>query len=364
MKIKEIVSSLEKLAPLSLQESYDNAGFMIGNSDNELLKTLVSIDVTCEVIDEAIKRGCNLIISHHPLIFGNLTKITHDDTTGLCIMKAIKNDIAIYAAHTNLDNVVGGVNSKLCEKLELRNCRVLKSKNNILKKLVTFCPTDKAQNVRKALFDAGAGHIGNYDSCSFNTNGEGTFRALENSNPYVGELNKLHTENEVKIETIYPAYIEKAILKALFASHPYEEVAYDIYRLENEFKKAGEGMIGELADEMETIIFFEKIKKILELGVIRHTKIVKHKIKNVAVCGGAGGFLLKDAISSSADIMLTGDLKYHQFFETKDEIILADIGHYESEQFAKEILVDFLSKNFPTFAFLVSKKRTNPVNYF
>jgi dinuclear metal center YbgI/SA1388 family protein len=364
MKIKEIVSCLEKLAPTSLQESYDNAGFIIGNSDNEVSKTLVSIDVTKEVIDEAIKLGCNLIISHHPLIFGNLSRITNDNPTGHCVLKAIKNDIAIYAAHTNLDSVVGGVNSILCNKLGLVNCRILKNKKNILKKLVTFCPSGKAEIVRKALFDAGAGHIGNYDSCSFNSNGSGSFRALENANPYVGEVNKLHFENEVKIETIYPAYIERTLLKALFAAHPYEEVAYDIYPLENEFNKVGEGMIGELTKPMDTKLFFEKIKTILDLGLIRHSRIIKRKIKKVAVCGGAGGFLLKDAINSGADIMLTGDLKYHQFFETNEGIILADIGHYESEQFAKEILVDFLFENFPTFAFHISKVKTNPVHYF
>ena len=364
MKIKEIIISLEKLAPLSLQESYDNAGLMIGNSDNELSKALITIDVTDKVIDEAIKKGCNLIISHHPLIFGNLSKITNGDITGKCIIKAIKHDIAIYAAHTNLDNVIGGVNFILCKKLELTNCKILKNKKNILRKLVTFCPTDKADEVRKALFDAGAGHIGNYDCCSFNSNGSGTFRALENANPYVGELNKLHFENEVKIETIYPSYIEKALLKALFASHPYEEVAYDIYPLENEFNMAGEGMIGELTKPTEVKLFFEKIKAILGLAVIRHSKIINTKVKSVAVCGGAGGFLMKDAISAGADIFLTADLKYHQFFETEEKIILADIGHYESEQFAKEILIDFLNKNFSTFAFLISKTITNPIYYF
>jgi len=364
MKIKQIILCLEKLAPLSLQESYDNAGFMIGDSDNELTKTLVSVDITGEVIDEAIKLGCNLIISHHPLIFGNLSKITSDDATGQCILKAIKNDIAIYAAHTNLDGVIGGVNTILCKKLGITNCRILKSRKNILRKLVTFCPADKAEIVRKALFDAGAGHIGNYDSCSFNSIGSGTFRALGGANPYVGKLNELHFENEIKIETIYPLYIEKTILKALFAAHPYEEVAYDIFPLSNEFNLAGEGMIGELVEPIETKLFFEKIKTILGLGGIRHSKIIKRKIKKVAVCGGAGGFLLKDALASGADIMLTADLKYHQFFETNEKIILADIGHYESEQFSKEILVDFLFKNFPTFAFLVSKIKSNPVNYF
>jgi len=364
MKIRDIIQSIETLAPLALQESYDNAGLIIGDSNNQFTKALVCIDVTEQVIEEARKKDCNLIISHHPLIFGGISKITNNSYAGNCIIKAIQNNIAVYASHTNLDNAINGVNSILCEKLGLTNCRILKPKKNILKKLVTFCPTNHADNVRKALFDAGAGHIGDYDCCSFNADGSGSFRALENANPFVGNINKLHFEKEVKIETVYPAYIEKKLIKALFSSHPYEEVAYDLYQLDNEFHNAGEGMIGELKKETEVKTFLQKIKTVTATGVIRHTQITKKKIRKVAVCGGAGGFLIKDAIAAGADIFITADLKYHQFFDGQSEIIIADIGHFESEQFAKEILVDFLSKNFPTFAFLISKTKTNPVYYF
>ena len=364
MKIAGIIKSIESLAPLQLQETYDNSGFLVGDIETEFTKALVSLDTTEEVIDEAIKKGCNLIISHHPLIFGKLSKIAANNVTGKCIIKAIKNDISIYAVHTNIDNVATGVNAKLCEKLEIKNCKILKPKKNILKKLVTFCPTDKAEAVRSALFNAGAGHIGNYDCCSYNTNGSGSFRALENANPYVGKLNELHLENEIRIETIYPSYIERELLKALFASHPYEEVAYDIYPLDNEFSKAGEGMIGELHKATDIKTFFQNIKTTLGTEVIRHSEITKKNIKKIAVCGGAGGFLIKDAIASGADIFLTADLKYHQFFESEKRMIIADIGHFESEQFTKEILVDFLNKKFPTFAFLNSKVNTNSVKYF
>jgi dinuclear metal center YbgI/SA1388 family protein len=364
MKIKEIISSIESLAPLQLQESYDNSGFLIGDPEATFSKALVSLDITGEVIDEAIKKSCNLIISHHPLIFGKLSKISANTETGKCMIKAIKNDIAIYAVHTNIDNVANGVNAMLCKKLGIQNCKILKPKKNILKKLVTYCPTDKAEIVRTALFNAGAGHIGNYDCCSYNTAGSGSFRALENANPYVGKLNKLHFENETRIETIYPSYIEKELLKVLFSAHPYEEVAYDIYPLENEFSKAGEGMIGELPRATDCDTFFQKIKLTLGTGVIRHSEITKKNIKRIAVCGGAGGFLINDALASGADIFLTADLKYHQFFEAEKRMIIADIGHYESEQFTKEILVDFLNEKFPTFAFLISKVRTNSVKYF
>ena len=364
MKIKEILNRLESLAPLSLQETYDNSGLIIGNPETQISKALICIDITEKVINEAISKKCNLIISHHPLIFGCLTNIIENNPLGKCIIKAIRNDISIYAMHTNLDNAINGVNSMLCKKLGISKCKILKPKKYILKKLVTFCPSDNADIVRTALFNAGAGHIGNYDCCSYNSDGFGTFRALENTNPYVGEKNKLHFENEVKIETIYPAYNEKALIEALLSSHPYEEVAYDIFHLQNEFSLAGEGMIGDLKDSCEAKEFLQKVKSILGISVIKHSKLIKKSLKKVAVCGGSGSYLIKDALSADADIYITADIKYHQFFEGNGKMIIADVGHYESEQFAKEIIVDFLNENFPTFAFIISKINTNPVNYF
>jgi dinuclear metal center YbgI/SA1388 family protein len=364
MKIKEITSCLEIIAPLRLQESYDNSGLIIGNPEGEIKKALITLDVTEEVIDEAISQKCQLIIAHHPLIFGSLRKISEDDITGKCIIKAIKNSISIYVIHTNFDNVIGGVNTALCKKIGLKNCRILRPKKNILKKLVTFCPDKQAEKVRKALFDAGAGHIGNYDCCSYNTNGFGTFRALENTNPFVGEAFKLHKENEVRIETIFPGYMENKLLSALFKSHPYEEVAYDIYPLENSFSSVGEGMVGELEKEADLNDFLKKLKIKLKIPVIKHNALSGIRIKKVAVCGGSGSFLANDALAAGADIFLTSDIKYHQYFDHRNSLIIADIGHYESEQFSKEILYESLIKKFPKFAVLISDLVTNPVKYF
>ncbi|NTW31119.1 MAG: Nif3-like dinuclear metal center hexameric protein [Bacteroidetes bacterium] len=364
MKIKEIISCIENFAPLRLQELYDNSGLIIGDPEDVVSKALICIDVTEEVVNEAIKGKYDLIISHHPLIFGGIKKISKSDLTGKCIIKAINNNIAIYAAHTNLDNILDGVNSILCQKIGLKNFTILKPQKNILKKLVTYCPADKADKVRNALFEAGAGHIGNYDCCSFNTAGSGTFKALENSKPYVGKINKLHFENEVKIETVYPVFLEKKLLSALFESHPYEEVAYDIYSIENEYKKAGSGLVGEFEKQKNTKDFLIELKNILKIGAIRHTKITnKHTVKKVAICGGAGSFLINDAIAAGADIFLTSDLKYHNFFEANDKMVIADIGHFESEQFAKEILIKILNKKISTFAVQISKVNTNPICY-
>ncbi len=363
MKIKDLTNYLESIAPLSLQESYDNAGLITGNKNDELKGVLITLDTIEEVVEEAIQKGANLIISHHPIIFKGLKKITGKNYVERTIIKAIKNDIAIYAIHTNIDNVDSGVNAMLCKKLNLINCKILKPIKNELRKLITFVPEDKAEEVRKAIFNAGAGQIGNYDNCSFNSSGTGTFRAGENTNPYVGEKNKIHFENETKIETVYPKHLEHKILSALFQSHPYEEVAYDIYSLENKYNKAGAGMIGELNEPEDALIFLNKIKKNLNSASIRHTNLFNKKIKKVALCGGSGSFLLRDAIAQKADIYISGDFKYHEFFDADNKIIIADAGHYETEQFTKELIFDVLMKKYTNFACFLSEVNTNPINY-
>ena len=363
MYIKEITEFIESYAPLSFQESYDNAGLIIGDKNSKTNGVLICIDVTDKVLNEAIAKKCNLIVSHHPLIFKGVKKINGKNFTEKLIIKAIKNDIAIYAAHTNLDNIINGVNSIFAEKLGLKNIKILVPKEKLLKKLVTFCPLSYADLVRKALFAEGAGHIGNYDSCSFNTEGKGTFRALENADPFVGELNELHIEEEVRIETIYYSYQEQNILQALFAFHPYEEVAYDIYSLQNDTSNCGSGLIGELENDEDSDTFLTKIKDITKTKCIRHTKIIKNKIKKIALCGGSGSFLINNAIAAGADIFITGDVKYHDFFEADDKIIIADIGHYESEQFTKELISALLIKKFHNFAVLISDTNTNPIFY-
>ena len=363
MRIKEIVNCIEEFASLSYQEEYDNSGLIIGAQDAEVNKALITLDITEEVIDEAIKGNFDLIISHHPIVFSGLKKITGKNFVERIVIKAIKNNIAIYSAHTNIDNSYLGVNSILCEKIGLKNCKVLSPKSGLLRKLIAFCPSEKADEVRQAIFAAGAGHIGNYDSCSFNTLGKGTFRANEKANPYVGNRNELHYEKEERIETIYSINNEAKILKALFQSHPYEEVAYDIYPLENKFKNVGAGMFGELENPEDEQDFLKRVKGIVEVGCVKHSDFVGKKIKKVAVCGGSGSFLISNAISADADIFLTADVKYHQFFDAENKIIIADIGHFESEQFTKELLLSILKEKFPKFAAQISKCNTNAVNY-
>ena len=314
-------------------------------------------------MDEAISKHLNLIVSHHPIIFSGLKKLNGKNYIERSVAKAIKNDIAIYAAHTNLDSVFGGVNSKICEKLNLLNCRILSPGIDLLKKLVTFVPLAQADQVRKALFDAGAGSIGNYDSCSFKANGTGTFRGNDQSNPFVGKKNQLHLEEETRLETIFPKHIQARVIQALLNAHPYEEVAYDIYPLDNEYAQAGIGMIGELAEPMEELIFLTQLKAVFNCNVIKHTQLLGKSISRVAVCGGSGSSYLKLAIAQKADIFISGDFKYHQFFDAEQQIIIADIGHYESEQYTKDLLSALLIKKFPNFAVFISDINTNPIFY-
>ena len=364
MKIKNIIAELEIFAPLSYQENYDNAGLIVGSSDNKFNAALLCIDITEEIIDEAIKKKANLIVSHHPIIFSGLKSITGKNYIEKCIIKAIKNDIAIYSSHTNMDNVFNGVNKKICEKLDIKNYKTLAPVKNKLKKIVTFIPEQHADKVRNALFAAGAGHIGNYDNCSYSSAGKGSFRALKDTKPFVGKINEIHFEKEIRIEIIFPDYLQDRLINELKNKHPYQEVAYDIYSLDNTSENIGAGMIGELEQEIEEKEFLTKIKQVFKTKTIRHTNFLNKKIKKVAVCGGAGSFLLQNAINKEADIFITGDFKYHQFFDAERKILIADIGHYESEQFTKDIFYDILTKKFPNFAFYFSEINTNPVNYY
>ncbi len=363
MELSEITGYLDSVAPPDYQESYDNAGLIVGNVNMEITSALICLDSTEDVIDEAIRKGCNLVIAHHPIVFSGLKKFNGKNYVERVVMKAIKNDVAIYASHTNLDNVIGGVNSKIAEKLGITNPRILAPKKGLLRKLVTFAPTNHAEKLRQAIFDAGAGNIGDYDECSFNTTGTGTFRGSDNTNPYVGDKGEQHHEKEVRIETVYPSVKEKAILKALFNAHPYEEVAYDIYPLENELQQVGSGMIGELENPMDEMEFLAMVKANFEARCIRHTKPLEKPVKKVAFCGGSGSFLLRYAMHQKADIFITGDYKYHQFFDAEDRIVIADIGHYESEQYTSELFRDILNKKFPNFATHLSEVSTNPIYY-
>ncbi|GAB1415229.1 Nif3-like dinuclear metal center hexameric protein [Paludibacter sp.] len=364
LQLCEITNIIESFAPLSLQESYDNAGLIIGSPDIVVSGVLLCVDITEEVIEEAISKKCNLIISHHPLIFNGLKRINGKNSTQRCVIKAIKNDIAIYAAHTNLDNVINGVNGIIADKLGLINRNVLLPKQGILLKLSTFVPKLHLNRVREALFNAGAGHIGNYDSCSFNVEGFGSFRAKDNANPFVGKLNELHFENEIKLEVILPEYIKTQIINALIESHPYEEPAFDIYPILNQHSSIGLGIIGELEQIESENTFLSKVKEVFDLKVLKHTKLLNKDIKKVAICGGSGSFLIEQAISKNADIFISGDFKYHDYFNAENKIVIADIGHFETEQFTKELFYKIIQNKFPTFAVHISKINTNPILYF
>lgn len=364
MKIKEILAVVEAFAAPELQEEYDNAGLITGNAMWECTGALCTLDITLEVVKEAIEKKCNLILAHHPIIFKGLKKINGKNYVEQVIIEAIKNDIAIYAAHTNLDNVVLGVNGKIAGKLELKDIRILNPKPGVLRRLITFAPIDKAEEVRAAIFNAGAGRIGKYSECSFNSEGMGTFKAQEGADPYVGEIGKRHQEKETKIEIVYPAYLESQIVKALLDHHPYEEVAYDIFAMENIHYGIGSGIIGELDGEMDETSFLRKLKEIFGTGVIKHTPIRNRPVKKVAVCGGSGSFLVSKALQQGADFFVTADMKYHDFFDAEGKLVVADIGHYESEQFTTSLLHGLLVEKFPTFAVLKTEVNTNPVRYF
>lgn len=364
MQIKDVLSALNSWAPFSYQENYDNARLLVGDPKEEVRGCLVSLDCIESVVDEAISLNVNVVVSHHPILFGSLKSLTGKNYVERTLLKAIKNDINLIAVHTNLDNVYHGVNHKIGNKLGLSNLEILNPKKGVLRKLVTFCPTANIEEVKAAIFKAGAGKIGKYGECSFSVQGIGTFKASTESNPYVGEIGTQHQENELRIETIYPKALEPNILQALLHAHPYEEVAYDIYPLENKTAQIGAGMIGELPEESDEVDFMNRLKKRFHLKQIRHTKLLDKGVKKVAFCGGAGSFLLPQAIANNADVFITGDFKYHEFFDADQNIVIMDIGHYESEQYTIELIADFLKDKFTTFATHLTEVDTNPVNYF
>lgn len=363
MKIKDLITYLETLAPLSYQESYDNSGLIVGDANTSVKKVLLTLDATEEVIDEAIREKCQMVIAHHPIVFGGLKKLNGKNYVERVVIKAIKNNVAIYAIHTNFDNVIYGVNAKICQRLGLTDCEILLPKKQLLRKLYTFIPARDFERVCKAVFEAGAGHIGNYSETGFSAKGTGTFKGNEKSNPAIGKKNVLEQVEELKFETIFPAYLEGQVIAALLKAHPYEEVAYDIVSLENSFSKVGSGMVGNLKTPVNELTFLKSLKKNLKTDSIRYTKLLDKPVKRVAVCGGAGRFLLNNAIAARADVFVTADFKYHDFFDADSRIVVADVGHYETEQFTADLLQERLLEKFPIIAALISKVNTNPIKY-
>lgn len=362
--IKTILTELETIAPLSYQEDYDNAGLLVGSPHTPVKGILFTLDITEEVVDEAIEKQCNLIVAHHPIIFKGLKKLNGKNYVERTVIKAIKNDIALYATHTNLDHVIGGVNWQIAERLGLQNLKILAPKKQLLTKLTFFCPIEHTQPVTDALFQAGAGKIGDYQQCSFRAEGFGTFLPRAGAHPVIGERGEFETVKEHRVEVMLPTHLQDHVLHALKSTHPYEEVAYYLSALENETQEVGAGAVGELPEAMDPNDFLRYSKERMEAKVIKYTESDGRPIRRVAVCGGAGSFLLHNAISAGADAYITADYKYHEFFDAEGRIMICDIGHYESEVFTKNLLFNYISRKFSNFALCLSEVSTNPVRYF
>ena len=363
MKVKEVIDILEELAPLAYAEDFDNVGLLVGEDQASVSGILVTLDTLENVIDEAISKKCNLIISFHPIIFGGLKKLTGSTYVERVVIKAIQNNIAIYSMHTALDNSQFGVNAKICEVLGLLNTKILIPQKGTIKKLTTYIPKSEADEFKNKLFEAGAGNIGNYGDCSFTNDGIGSYKANEQANPIKGKIGETHYENEAQIHITYPKSRENQVLNALFENHPYEEVAYETFTLENTNQHIGMGMIGELEKPMGEMESLNYIKEKMRAECVRYSKLRNKPVTKIAVLGGSGAFAIAAAKASGADIFVTADVKYHQFYEAEGHMVIADIGHYETEQFTKNLLVDYLTKKIPNFAIRLSDSKTNPIKY-
>jgi len=364
MIVKDITDALEEWAPLAYAEDFDNVGLLVGDAGMDVTGVLVTLDTLENVVDEAISKNRNLILSFHPIIFGGLKKLTGSSYVERSVIKAVQNNIAIYSMHTALDNAIDGVNAKICEVLGLKNTKILIPQKGTIKKLTTYVPVQEAEKLKEALFSVGAGSIGNYSNCSFSVEGRGSFMPGANANPTKGTIGRVHYEKEEQIHITYPRANETKVLHALFRNHPYEEVAYEIQTLENANQHIGMGMVGELDRPMEELDFLRSVKEKMGVTCIRHSQLLGKKIGKVAVLGGSGAFAIKAARASGADVFITSDIKYHQFYEAESQLIIADIGHYETEQFTKNLIVDYLTKKFPNFALSLSESITNPIKYF
>ncbi|MET0637203.1 MAG: Nif3-like dinuclear metal center hexameric protein [Chitinophagaceae bacterium] len=364
MLIADIIKVLEELAPPTLQEGYDNAGLITGDAGWECTGIICTLDSTEAVVNEAIEKKCNLVVAHHPIVFSGLKKLTGTGYVQRTVIRAIRHDIAIYAIHTNLDNVLEGVNGRIADKLGLTARRILDPRSGTLRKLVCYSPAASAVQLRDALFLAGAGQIGNYDQCSFTQAGTGTFRPLAGAEPFTGKIDQRSEVDEERIEVLFPATMEKKVIAAMKAAHPYEEVAFDVLTLGNTHPGIGSGLTGELPEPLEAESFLALLREKFGTGVIRHSALTGRPVRKVAVCGGAGSFLIPRALAGGVDFFITSDLKYHEFFDADGAIVIADIGHFESEQYTTELLQEVLVRKFPTFAVLKTEVNTNPVRYF
>ena len=364
MTVKEVVSEIEKKIALKQAEDFDNVGLLCGNPQREVTGILVCHDALENVIDEAIEKKLNLVVTFHPIIFSGLKSITGKNYVERAVLKAIENKIAIYALHTAFDNDYFGVNFRICEELDLQNQKILMPKSQNLKKLEVYVPGEYAEVIKNALFEAGAGNVGFYDECSFAVQGKGTFRPIEGSNPFSGTRNIREDADEQMVSVIFEHFKQHQIITAMKDAHPYEEVAYQIITLENQNQYSGLGRFGNLKTEIDELDFLKLVKEKFDLKIIRHSPLLNKKIKRVGVLGGSGASGIKAALSQNCDVYLTGDVKYHEFFQNEGKMLICDIGHFESEQFVTQQLIEILSEIFPKFAVSKSVENTNPVNYF
>lgn len=362
--LRTLLACIEQWAPFSWQESYDNAGLILGDPDRNVTEALVCFDVTPEVVDEAVRIGAGLIVSHHPAIFKGIKRINPASRLGYMIKQSLCHDIAWCALHTNLDNTLNGVNSYLCEQLGLKDVQPLAPLQDIYGKLQVYVPEAYAEKLRQALAEAGCGAGARYDACSYSSRGEGRFRAGSQAHPFSGQIGELHCEAECKIECLYPLHKTRQVLDVLRTNHPYEEPAFDLLPLRNEATGQGAGAIGNLQESMQETELLDKLKELTGTHCIRHSGFRGRKIRRIALCGGSGGSFIGNACARQADAYITGDLKYHDFADAGSGTWLVDIGHFESEKFAMELIFRFIRKNFPNFAVSISEQARNPVSFY
>ena len=366
VNLQKITALINKLAPKNLSAKWDNIGLQLGSYNEEVNKVLVALDVNQEVINEAIDLDIDLIISHHPVIFDELSAVRFDTATGKLIKMAIKNNISIYSAHTNYDIAPGGLNDLLAQKLGVDNTSPLKVTNvEELKKLVVFVPEAYLQQVRDALGEAGAGYLGNYSNCSFYQSGTGTFNPLAGANPQQGEVGQINEVSEYRLETIIKADETSKVISKLKEVHPYEEVAYDLYPLDNKGEEFGLGRIGRLDSEISLDDYIDLIKSNLNLNYLKFVKSADSRINKVALCSGSGADFIKSASFKGADLFITGDVKYHEAQLAEElGLNLIDAGHYGTEKIMREGITDYLEQqtnaNNLEVEIIKSKINTNP----
>jgi dinuclear metal center YbgI/SA1388 family protein len=364
MQVSELVRHIEQLAPPSLQEAYDNAGLIYGNPEMELTGVLIALDATEAVIEEAIRKNCNLVLSHHPIVFSGLKRINEKHYVDRALVKAIRHQIALYACHTNLDNTIHGVNGAIAAAFDLQQVSILAPKSGQFIQLSVYVPNTHLDQVKSALFEAGAGKLGNYAACSFSSTGLGSFTPIEGAQPHIGSLGIHTTVEETKLELIFPVWAQSKVVQALHQAHPYETPAYNLFTINNVNPEIGSGVMGYLPKAISELDWLAQVAKTCQVPVVRHSPLLGKQIEKIAICGGAGSFLIKQAQSLGADALLTADLKYHEFFEANNQILLTDPGHFESEHFTIDLLYKIIQEKFPTFAVLKSSIRTNPVHYY